>query len=323
MAEGSSNGGFSGISLPPPVQKVIVTVLLGGAAYIVTLLTGQNQIWGITLSVFFGGIVFVIQFLIEVDGRLQNLQTRQLAHQAAVENLVKTGFSRISEVTELFGLVEASRLQTEIITQLLRNCTSLGEHPSELVYRFAQSEILRISDLLKGLSEGNAVYEGEDRDWLLGLSRGTQTSLNAISLAAVDSSGFWSSGLGRHYVEIQRELVDNGVQIRRIFIVDDMEQVREGPLRPVCALQSEIGIDVRVLDTARIPDTRRDLLYDFIVFDGAISYETTPAPFVGNGRVPTIVNTRLVLDTARVAGRIRLFEDLWKSAQPLARQQQA
>jgi hypothetical protein len=61
---------------------------------------------------------------------------------------------------------------------------------------------------------GYVAYDGEDRDWLLGLTRHAQSSIDTTSLMAVDASGggfgeggLWSSDLGRRYLEVQREAV--------------------------------------------------------------------------------------------------------------------
>lgn len=303
------------VLLPATFQKVVVTAFLGGVTYLLTNLTGQNQVWSIILSVFIGGAVFVIQFLIDVDNRLQVVQAEQRAHYATVERLVELGFSRINEATELFGLVEASPLPTDLVTQLVRNCTQLNADTPDLMHRFAEGEIMRLSQFLREVGEGGANYEGEDRDWLLGLTVNTRACLDAISLTTVDAGGFWLSDLGQRYVGLQRDLVNRGVQIRRIFVVDNVDRLENSDLKRVFVLQSEIGIDVRMLDSRRIPETRKSSLFDFILFDNAVSYEVTPASFIEGGIIPAIVNSRLVVDETRVRERIGIFKDLWEAAQ--------
>lgn len=300
--------------LPATLQKMLITALLGGLTYVLTSLAGQDPIWSVILSVFIGGAVFVIQFLIDVDGRLQVVQIENRRHYNTVETLVEMGFSRINEATELFGLVERSPVQTDIVTQLVRNCTQLSSEASDIVHRFAQAEITRLSQFLRALGEGNAVYEGEDRDWLLGLAANTRACLDAISLTTVDAGGFWISDLGQRYVGIQRDLLNRGVQIRRIFVVENRNRVEGPDLKRTLSLQSDIGIDVRILDSAQIPETRKSSLFDFILFDNAVSYEVTPASFVEDGAAPAIVNTRLILDEPRVSERVGIFKDLWEAS---------
>jgi hypothetical protein len=293
---------------------MLITALLGGLTYVLTSLAAQDQIWSVILSVFIGGAVFVIQFLIDVDGRLQVVQMENRRHYNTVETLVEMGFSRINEATELFGLVERSPVQTDIVTQLVRNCTQLSSEASDIVHRFAQAEIVRLSQFLRALGEGNAVYEGEDRDWLLGLASNTRACLDAISLTTVDAGGFWISDLGQRYVGVQRDLLNRGVQIRRIFVVENRNRTEGPDLKRTLSLQSDIGIDVRILDSAQIPETRKSSLFDFILFDNAVSYEVTPASFVEDGAAPAIVNTRLILDEPRVSERVGIFKDLWEAS---------
>src|SRR4051794_11452416 len=289
----ATEGAGPGVLLPATFQKVVVTACLGGLTYLLTNLTGQNQVWSIILSVFIGGAVFVIQFLIDVDNRLQVVQAEQRAHYATVERLVELGFSKINEATELFGLLENSPLPTDVVTQLVRNCTQLNADAPDLMHRFAQAEIMRLSQFLREVAEGGANYEGEDRDWLLGLATNTRACLDAISLTTVDAGGFWLSDLGQRYVGIQRDLVNRGVQIRRIFVVENVDRLESSDLKRVFTLQADIGIDVRMLDSTSIPETRKSSLFDFILFDNAVSYEVTPASFIEGGITPTIVNTRL------------------------------
>jgi len=58
-------------------------------------------------------------------------------------------------------------------------------------------------------------------------------------------------------------------------------------------------------------------MFDFILFDEDISYETTPASRIAEDERPTIVNTRLVLQPTRVKERVRSFNALWESARPI------
>ena len=50
-------------------------------------------------------------------------------------------------------------------------------------------------------------------------------------------------------------------------------------------MQRDIGVEVRMLDHKLIPDWMRSMIFDFIVFDGAVSYETTPATSFTSGQI--------------------------------------
>jgi hypothetical protein len=126
--------------------------------------------------------------------------------------------------------------------------------------------------------------------------------------------GLWTSHLGARYLELQQEATNRGVVIRRLFILDSPEQSRQANLLRIYRRQQELGIDARVLDRSTIPDDLKNLLFDFIVFDGAISYEVTPAARVED-TMPTIVKTSLALRPERAGELMRRFEQLWGSAQ--------
>jgi hypothetical protein len=56
--------------VPPIVWKVLIPAASGGAVYLVSNLTHQSQEWALMLSAFIGGVVLVIQFLIDFDRSL-------------------------------------------------------------------------------------------------------------------------------------------------------------------------------------------------------------------------------------------------------------
>jgi hypothetical protein len=320
----ADRGLLSAAARTPILRQVLVSLGVGGVAFLVTnvlLDTNQlKQIWSLALSIFIGGVILITQFLIDFEGRLATVERMQERHSGEL----RTGFSQINEATELFGLVEASALRTDAVIQLIRHSTQIDPSAPSLVFRFAQAEISRMSEFLKELSDGGDVrYEGEDRDWMLSLARHAGSSIDATSLITVDfgrsnvaDGGLWASDLGQRYLKEQRAAIQKGVQIRRVFVTDEPDL--EG-LQTVCKMQQDIGISVRILDLSRNNGIRRttlfDSLFDFVVFDSAISYEVTPASPIGDTR-PTIVNTRLELRSNRVKDRIQHFNDLWESAEP-------
>lgn len=303
------------------LRKVVVSLVVGGFVYYVTELTGQDMVWNLTMSIFLGGLTLVVQLLMSFENRLASVEHTGNHHMAKVEQMVQSGFAKINEVTELFNLVEMSALRTDAITQLVRHATLIDPSSPPLVLRFVQSEISRFSLFLKDVSESaNVIYEGEDRDWLLALARNAGTTIDATSLTTMATAGrgymddrLWTSDFGQRYLEAQREGIHQGVKIRRLFVlVDGLSNLDHEDVLSVCLPQQEIGIDVRVLDPVDIPTARREALFDFIVFDSAVSYETTAAPRLAESIQPTILHTRLELRPDRVQSRIRRFEYLWE-----------
>jgi hypothetical protein len=312
-------------------RRAVVSAGLGGLAYFITnLVTDESEkLWNVMLSVFLGGIVLITQMLANLEGtmnsfeeRLEELEDADRRHAAEIGKQVKTGFSKINQATELFGLVEASALRTDAVVQLVKHSTQIDPTSAPLILNFAQAEIGRTSQFLKELSDGtNVTYEGEDRDWIMSLTQNTQTSIDATSLTTVDAGGrgfvdggLWTSDLGQRYLEVQREAIQRNVVVRRVFILDRSDLAADPGLLEVCNVQREIGISVRVLDWPAIPGMRRSSLFDFVLFDDVLSYETTPASRIEGNANPTIVNTRLELRQARVRDRMVRFRDLWSYA---------
>lgn len=315
------------------IRKVILTLITGGLAYFLTSLADQPAMYSVVFSVFVGGVTLVVDFLVEFDNRLKVVEDGLVAHSTrteafvrdkflTIERMVEEKFSKINEATELFGLVEASAVRTDLVTQLVRHSTRINPDSPPIVYEFAQSEISRISAFLRELGAGSDVtYDGEDRDWLLGLARNARSTIDATSLTTVDAGGarytddgLWVSDLGQRYLEAQRDAIRRGVGVRRVFIVDQPDLAKDSGLLAECARQHEIGIEVRVLDPTSNPRLRKSSLFDFVLFDKEISYETTPASRMEGDHRPTIVNTRLVRRRSRVQDLIKQYEELWNSA---------
>ncbi|MFI5915455.1 phosphatidylserine/phosphatidylglycerophosphate/cardiolipin synthase family protein [Dactylosporangium sp. NPDC051541] len=337
MTQGESRRDYEPAQSPRVVRKLAASVAIGVFVYLVTNVwithIDETQIWVITLSLLIGAVVFLTQFLHDMDSRMGSVERAEAKHAQVIESLVDDrltrisdevtrGFTKINEATELFGLVEASALRTDAMTQLVRHATQIPSDAPALVHSFAQAEIGRTSEFLKELSEGsNVIYEGEDRDWMLALARNTRHSIDATSLTTVDArgtgfvdGGLWSSDLGQRYLEVQRDAIQRKVRVRRVFIMDRATLAGDPMFLEVCKLQTDLGIEVRVLDTSAIPGTRRSSLFDFILFDDTVSYETTPASSIDGSVRPAIVNTRLELRASRVRDRIDRFQDLWTHA---------
>ena len=350
--ERAVNGRAASWPIPPLLRRILVTVLIGAPTYLITNSAQNNQLWAVGLSVFVGGVTLVVHFLVEVDARLDRLeeqqtarldgvrrqqavrlesleaqqaarllavQESQAAHTQEIRDLVQQSFLKINRATELFGLVEASALRTDAVIQLVQHSTQLGAEPS-LVSRVAQAEIVRTSRFLKELTDGTASYEGEDRDWLLALAENTKVSIDATSLNTVDTRGsgldssFWKSDLGQRYLEAQRSLVRNGIKIRRVFIVDRPEIASSPDFVNICRRQAEVGIEVRILNAVDFGAPLTATVFDFILFDNVISYETTPAYPINDWSPPGIVHTRLQVQPDVVEDRIERYRDLWQSA---------
>ena len=130
--------------------------------------------------------------------------------------------------------------------------------------------------------------------------------------------GLWTSDLGIRYLELQREAIARDVRIRRIFVFEQARiMARDESFLRITQMQRDVGVEVRMLDHQLIPDWMQSMIFDFIVFDGAVSYETTPAtPFTAGQTRPGMLRTRLAPEPDRVRDLEEQFEQLWDAADP-------
>lgn len=306
--------------------KILVTVIAGGLTYLLTNATGQPEIWQLTMSVFVGGIVLVAQVLIDSDTRVLELAAQQAQHVLRTEEILERRFAAINEATALYGRIEAAALRddemTRLVTSAARVSATSGANPgNELLHRFVNFEINRLSQLFDGLQSGWAFYEGEDRDWLLDLTACATKSIDATSMNTfdtpkgyVDEGQFWASDLGQRYLARQRRAIDErGVRIRRLFLLDDTAAENEAKIEALVEPHKKIGVETRILRQSALDFLLQTDLFDFILFDSSISYELRSASTLGADARPVIASVTLVVDW-RIDDRKKRFEQMWKDA---------
>jgi hypothetical protein len=255
----------------------------------------------------------LVLFLIDLEIRFAELQD----HIAA-------GFQKIDRSTELLNLIEKSVLETALLTDLVEAVGGADASVNSMLLRLARQEIERSTWFVRQLPTGREIaYDGEDREWLLGLTKEAQQSIDAISLSTVDAGmrdfdgGLWTSDLGTRYLEMQREAINRNVTIRRIFVFENKDLARDETFMKITQMQRQAGVDVRMLDQQLIPEMLQPMIFDFIVFDGSVSYETTPATTFTAGKTrPVIVRTLLAPMPDRIRDLKSKFEQLWVAADP-------
>lgn len=308
------------------VRKVIVTVIVGILAYVLTeKLLDDDGPWAIMASVFLGGVAFVTQFLVDVERRMERLEKSQSEHRKALDRRVDIRFRQIGEATKLHDMVFESNISTTDIGELIQSAVKVDRQTPRLMADLAKSERNRMIDFLRQLHRnGEAFYEGEDRDWLLGLTQHVTTSIKATSLTTVDSSsagtpdnGLWQTDLGMRYLEFQKDAIQRGTRVQRIFVLDIPSVDPIGPFIDIMQQHRDAGVDVRVINPldAQGDGVSPNAHYDFIVFDDSLTYETTPAARPDLKTAPYILHTRIRIQPEIVEERIRRFDKLWRIAQ--------
>lgn len=243
---------------------------------------------------------------------------------AAVGERVTTSFAQIGRLAELSAKMDRSSLGPDLLAEFLETASQVDGRVNPLLQRLARREVERVTTFVRQLQIGGEVaYDGEDRDWLLSLTQEAQASIDAISLSTVDAGvlgldgGLWTSDLGIRYVELQSRAIARKVRIRRIFVFEDEEMAPDESVLRVTLMQRDAGVQVRMLDQRLIPVGVRSMIFDFIVFDGVVSYETTPTTSFGaKQKRPGVLRTRLASEPTRVRDLEQRFEQLWELADP-------
>jgi len=294
------------------VRTALLTVATGGVTFLITNALNQPQFNSITLSILIGGIALLVRFLVDFEKRLAAVEKVEKDGMQELRDLVGETFSRISEATALYSQIEASALETHLVTRLVRNSTQISPASPPIVAQFVQMRMEEMAELLKQLSEGGAVtYYGEDREWLLGLTRNATVSVDAISMAAVDHS-LWNSEIGQRYLDAQRRAARNGRRVRRIFVLDEPAMADDPLLHRAYQEQQQMQIDVRILDRRAVPIPLQVQVRDLILFDDILAYETTPT--TNDPEQAQVAETRLVLTESRIKECALLFRELWDLA---------
>jgi hypothetical protein len=243
---------------------------------------------------------------------------------SAVGDRVTTGFTETGRLAELSGMMERSSLGRALLAEFLETASRVDGQTNPLLQRLARREVKRVTAFVRQLQAGGEIpYDGEDREWLLGLTQEAESSIDAISLSTVDAGvlgldgGLWTSDLGIRYLDDQRKAVARKVRIRRIFLVEREDMTQDESFRRVTQMQRNAGVQVRMLDQKLVPDYLQPIIFDFIIFDGAVSYETAAGtPFTAGQLRPGTLRTRLAPEQKRVKELEERFEQLWERADP-------
>jgi len=242
----------------------------------------------------------------------------------AVGGLITASFGQIGRLAELSAKMERSSLDPALLAEFLETASQVDGRVNPLLQRVARQEVERVTAFVRQLPVGGEIaYDGEDRDWLLGLTQAAESSIDAISLSTVDAGvlgldgGLWTSDLGIRYLDNQRKAIARKVRIRRIFVVEHEAMAREESFLKVTQMQRNAGVLVRMLDQKLIPDYLHSMIFDFIIFDRVVSYETAAgAPFTAGQPRPGTLRTRLAPEPTRVRDLEQRFEQLWERADP-------
>jgi hypothetical protein len=295
------------------VLKVGFPLLIGLITLVVSDIGGMQVANSLELAAVVAFGIALVLFIVDTEIRV-----------SAVGERVSASFMQIGRLAELFALMERSSLGPALLADFLETASEVDGRVNPLLQRLARREVERVTEFVRQLPVGGGIaYDGEDRDLLLGLAREAEHSIDAISLSTVDvgmrgfDGGLWTSDLGHRYLQLQREAITRKVRVRRIFLFENEDLARDETFMSITQMQRDAGVEVRMLDHQLIPEWMRSMIFDFIVFDEAVSYETTPATSFTAGQTrPAVVRTYLAASPDRIHDLERKFEQLWEAANP-------
>ena len=308
-----TSGGMSRSLMQGIVLKIGFPLLIGLITLVASNLSGMQVRNALELAAIVAFGVTLILFIVDTEIRF-----------SAVGERVTAGFTRIGGLAELSAKMERSSLGPALLAEFLETASQVDGRVNPLLQRVARKEVERVIAFARQLQVGGEIaYDGEDRDWLLGLTQEAESSIDAISRSTVDAGAFgldgglWTSDLGIRYLDSQCKAIARKVRIRRIFVIEHGDMAHDESFLRVTQMQRNAGVQVRMLDQKLIPDYLQSMIFDFIIFDGVVSYETAAgAPFTKGQPRPGTLRTRLAPEPTRVRDLERRFEQLWERADP-------
>lgn len=236
------------------IRQIVLAVFAGGATFLLSSLLDGDTTWTMMLSVFIGGVVLLVQHLISLEDESEKAARRLEERMGELAAQVTDRLDRVDRGVRLLEALENSAVETAVpnsrpVSGFVERVAKFAP-PTLILGRLVNEEIRALHDLLRGLEGDSVSFSGEDRDWLLALTRGTRKTISATSTTTADggrrsfSDGFWKSELGRAYLAAQREAVTRGVTVRRVFILNHEKILRNSDFQKICEEQRAAGIIV-------------------------------------------------------------------------------
>jgi hypothetical protein len=300
------------------IRKIVITTIVGAISFPFTQLIFSTLPGQLVLTVAFGSIVLLIQFLVDFEKRLAKVEIGQAASLSELTLIVERGLSEIHAATQRMDHVDAAGPSTVAVARLAEH-SRISQAAPRLVHTFAQFELDRLARLLGGLVRQGEVYGDGCQDWLPGLMQSATKSVDVVCVlptrAARNSvSGFWDAQPGGIAGGWQREAVRRDVKVRWVLVAEHDDMMSDSAVQSFCHAQTELGIGVRVLCGSALPHVNTEPLRGFILFDDTISCELRPAWPIEPNVPPMTARTRIVSRADWVEERVETYRHIWQSA---------
>ncbi|NEC49806.1 hypothetical protein G3I18_14645, partial [Actinospica acidiphila] len=195
------------------------------------------------------------------------------------------------------------------VSDLAANFAEVLSPGVPILSTFVRLEMQRVIGHLSDLTTLTAECPGENHDWMLTLTRAAEKSICATS-TSVDRT-FWNSEPASRYLHAQAEAIEQGVPVRRLFLLESARELDDRLLR-LCEEQEVLHIEVRVAVLPELPPhLLRGTTNDFIVYDEAVSFE------IDQDLRDVNIRTRLIARQDHVHDRMKRFRELWEAGMSL------
>ncbi|MGC9497073.1 hypothetical protein [Streptomyces sp. WG7] len=239
------------------------------------------------------------------DDELKSGLTR---HTQDVKQLVETHVAQADH-----GAAESRPLgpvRIDSVPDLAKGFADVLLPEPSILHTFVHLEMARVVGHMADLTNLTTECPGENHDWMLTLTRAAEQSICATS-TAVDRE-FWNSEPAGRYLDAQQTAIDEqGVSVRRLFLLESARELDDRLLR-LCEEQELRRIDVRVAVLPELPPhLQRGTTNDFILYDEGVSFE------IEQDLRDVNVRTRLTARQDYVRDRLKRFRELWDAGMGL------
>ncbi|GGQ63365.1 hypothetical protein [Streptomyces pilosus] len=240
------------------------------------------------------------------DDELQSGLTR---HTEDMKQLVETRLVAPARAAEPQPEPAPAWVRIESVPDLATNFAEVLSPGLPILTTFVRLEMQRVIGHMSDLSTLTAECPGENHDWMLTLTRAAEHSICATS-TSVDRE-FWNSEPASRYLHAQREAIEHGVPVRRLFLLESARELDDRLLR-LCEEQQVLHIEVRVAVLPELPPhLLRGTTNDFIVYDETVSFE------IDQDLRDVNIRTRLIARQDHVQDRMKRFRELWDAGMSL------
>ncbi|MDG9690786.1 hypothetical protein QC281_11775 [Streptomyces sp. DH17] len=236
------------------------------------------------------------------------LRTGLTRHTEDVKQLVETHVAQVDHGAEARPRMNPVRIDS--VPDLAKGFADVLLPEPSILHTFVHLEMARVVGHMADLTNLNAECPGENHDWMLTLTRAAEHSICATS-TSVDRE-FWNSEPAGRYLDAQQQAIDEqGVTVRRLFLLESARELDDRLLR-LCEEQELRRIDVRAAVLPELPPhLQRGTTNDFILYDEEVSFE------IEQDLRDVNVRTRLTARQDYVRDRLKRFRELWDAGMGL------